>query len=448
MFMIHRKEPIFLLIGDVILLVVSLWLALFLRYFELPTFELYTTHIKPFSVLFVAWLLVFFIMGMYEKHTVLLKSRLPAIVIRSLIINSLIAVVFFYLVSFFSITPKTILVIYLAIFCVFTLLWRTQGHRIFGVRERQNALIIGRGTEMKELFDEVNRNNRYGLTFISSIDLDSMDVVDFKEEILKRIYSEDIEIIAIDLNSKKVESILPALYNLIFSNIRFIDMHKVYEDIFDRVPLSLIQYNWFLENISATPKKVYDSIKRVMDIVASVLTGLISLPIYPFVICAIKLEDRGSIFSFQTRVGKNNKPIKIVKFRTMTLASDDGVWGQQKNEVTKVGKFLRKSRIDELPQVWNVLKGDMSFIGPRPEFFEPVKKYNEQIPYYNIRHIIKPGLSGWAQIYGEHPHHGVDYEKTQNKLSYDLYYIKNRSIILDLKIALRTLHTLITFVGR
>jgi len=119
------------------------------------------------------------------------------------------------------------------------------------------------------------------------------------------------------------------------------------------------------------------------------------------------------------------------------------------NKVTRVGKFLRKSRIDELPQIWSVLKGDVSLIGPRPELPSGVNRYTEEIPYYNIRHIIKPGLSGWAQIYHDnHPHHSADVDETKNKLSYDLYYIKNRSIFLDIKITLKTLKIIFLQKGK
>ena len=131
----------------------------------------------------------------------------------------------------------------------------------------------------------------------------------------------------------------------------------------------------------------------------------------------------------------------------MTIANDGGQWGKQDNKITRVGKFLRKTRIDELPQLWNVLRGDISLIGPRPEFAEAVKQYDKQIPYYNVRHLIKPGLSGWAQIYGEHPHHDTDITKTKNKLAYDLYYVKNRSFLIDLKVALHTIRELVSRRG-
>ena len=161
------------------------------------------------------------------------------------------------------------------------------------------------------------------------------------------------------------------------------------------------------------------------------------------------MEDGKEIFSYQKRIGHNNQVIELVKFRTM-LFNDDGDWREKGkvNKVTKIGAFLRTTRLDEFPQLWNVLKGDISLIGPRPEFPDPVKYYTEQINYYNVRHLIKPGLSGWAQMYHEnHPHHDYDITETQKKLSYDLFYIKNRSFWLDIKIALKTIKELLSRRG-
>ncbi len=116
--------------------------------------------------------------------------------------------------------------------------------------------------------------------------------------------------------------------------------------------------------------------------------------------------------------------------------------------MTPIGSILRRTRIDELPQLWNVLRGDLSLVGPRPEFPQAVEAYTEKIPYYPMRHLIKPGLSGWAQLYGEHPHHNIGIEETRNKLSYDLYYIKERSFFLDVYIGLQTIKTLLSRSGR
>jgi lipopolysaccharide/colanic/teichoic acid biosynthesis glycosyltransferase len=221
-------------------------------------------------------------------------------------------------------------------------------------------------------------------------------------------------------------------------------MYKIYEDIFDRVPLSLVRYNWFLENISTETRLAYDFLKRVMDLFLSISLGLVSLIFYPITYVAVKLDDKGSIFFTQERIGQNNKIFKVWKFRSMSETADES----GKKYVTKAGKWVRTLRIDELPQLWNVIVGDMSMIGPRPELPELVKLYEAEIPYYDIRHLIKPGLSGWAQLYHTDPPKVVaDSDKTRRKLSYDLYYIKNRSFMLDLKIALKTLKALLSRSG-
>ena len=447
---LNRKEPLVLLLGDLVSFVVALWFSLLIRALEVPSKEFFLTHLLPFGLLFVVWIFVFYIAGLYEKHTTILRSRLPSILASTQFVNSGLAVVFFYLVPLFVITPKTILFIYLFVSFVLVLSWRMYGYFIIGHVRPANAILIGSGDEMKELFKEVNGNPIYHINFVSSVDLNRADEKGFWDEIIAHIYSEDVSVIVIDLANKNVEPALPHLYNLIFSKINFVDMHKVYEDIFDRIPLSLLKYNWFLENISTTSRGGHGALKRFMDIVISLPLFLVSLLLYPFIFLAIKFDDGGDIFNFQDRVGKNNHTIRLLKFRTM-LFNDNGDWQKKglENKVTRVGNFLRKTRLDEFPQLWNVLVGDISLIGPRPEFPEAVKHYVEEIPYYSVRHLIKPGLSGWAQIYQDnHPHHGVNTFATAIKLSYDLYYIKNHSFLLDIKIALRTLKTLASIAGR
>ena len=443
-----KREWGTLLLGDLALLFSSLWLTLLVRSGALPLREAFANHLAPLAIIWGIWILIFFIAGLYEKHTLILRSRLPQILLQAQLVNSAVAVIFFYLIPYFGITPKTTLFIHLVISFSLLLIWRLYGYAFIIKRPKQNAILIGSGEEMSELLYEVNHNSRYGLNFVTAIDLDKIAGVDFKQDILNRVYGEGVGVIVLDIRNEKAAPILPHLYNLIFSKVKFIDFHRVYEDIFDRVPLSLLKYNWFLENISTAPKITYDLFKRVMDIVFGLMLGLVSLVVYPFVAVLIVFDHWGPIFSRQTRVGKNNQPITLLKFRTMEQANDGGEWRQGNvNRITRAGSFLRRARIDELPQLWNVLLGDVSLIGPRPEFPEPVKHYESELAYYNIRHLIKPGLSGWAQIYGEHPHHGTDVNKTKNKLSYDLYYIKNRSLMLDLKIALKTIKTLLSRSG-
>lgn len=443
-----KKEALLLLLGDIVFFYISLWFMLLIRYAEIPGSKILNDHIAPFSILFVAWLVIFFIAGLYEKHTLMLKSKLPDTILNAQVVNSVIAIVFFYLIPYFGITPKTNLFIYLVISLGFIILWRNIYISFFGVKRRQKGLLIGSGRELKDLKQEINENNRYNIELVSTIDLNDMSGADFHKEILNRIYSAGVSIVIIDIKNEKVKPILPNLYNLLFSKIHFVDMHKVYEEIFDRVPLSLVHYSWFLENVSLRQKVAYDAGKRFIDLVIGLILVIISLIIYPFVILAIKIEDGGPIFYVNQRLGKNNRLINIYKFRTMSKMDTGKEAVNSRNHVTKVGAVLRKTRIDELPQLLNILKGDLSLIGPRPEIPELAKVYEEEVPYYNIRHLIKPGLSGWAQIYQiDPPKFATQSEATKTKLSYDLYYIKNRSISLDLIITLKTIKALLSRVG-
>ncbi len=449
MIITSRKEHVILFLGDIICFISALYLTLLVRYTAIPDETILASHLVPFSILFFIWTGIFFVAGLYEKHTVIFKSKLPSIIFNIQLINSLVAVLFFYLIPLFGIAPKRNLFIHLFFSFIFVLVWRLYGPHLIGTSRKERALLIGTGEEMKELRDEVNHNNRYDLEFITTVDVEDLDGMDVQEEVINRMYSEGITSIVVDLQNEKVNGVLPHLYNLIFSKVKFIDIHKVYEDIFDRIPLSLVHHNWFLENISASSRFTYDTLKRLMDIVVSFVLIIFSLPLYVLVWIAIKGDDGGPLFITQQRIGKNNAVCTIRKFRSMS-GNDEGKYGEAGTTtltVTRVGKFIRKYRIDELPQLWNVLFGSMSLIGPRPELPALVKQYEKEVPYYNVRHLIKPGLSGWAQLYGEHGHHGTDIAKTRNKLSYDLYYIKNRSFMLDIKIALRTLKILLSRSG-
>ncbi|MDD5318830.1 MAG: sugar transferase [Candidatus Pacebacteria bacterium] len=435
----NRKEPFILLVGDIAVLVATLWLALYLRFFTVPSHQYFLDHLVPFSLVFLVWILVFFIAGLYERQTVVLRGRLPSSLAFAHVANSIIAVLFFYFIPYFGITPKTNLFIYLVVSFAGMAVWRLVLYPIFSIRKSDRAILIAGGYEGREVADELKANNRHGITLSSFINLDEADLSLIGQTVSQLVKEQKISIVIIDLHSEKIEKALPLLYGLVFSSVHFVDFNDIYEALFRRLPESLIKHNWFLANMSLESSIVYDALKRLVDFMAAFIIGLVSLVFYPFVFIATKLCDGGSIFIHQFRIGKNNRPIKIIKFRTMR----DGI------EVTSVGSFLRRTRIDELPQLWNVVKGDISLIGPRPELPELVKVYEEQIPYYSVRHLVTPGLSGWAQMYHQqHPHHAADVEETRNKLSYDLYYIKNRSFMLDIMIALKTIKTLVTFVGK
>ncbi len=199
--------------------------------------------------------------------------------------------------------------------------------------------------------------------------------------------------------------------------------------------------------MAATYKKVFEKFKRVIDIILSIVLFVPLIILYPFVAILIKISSKGPIFYRQKRGGKNSKIFEIIKFRSMIMnAETNGAQWASKNDgrATWIGNILRIARIDELPQVWNVLKGDLSFVGPRPERPEFYGKLQKEIPFYEERYLVKPGLTGWAQI-----KHGLDFrggltiKDTAEKLQHDLYYIKNRSPLFDLGIILKTINILL-----
>lgn len=431
-----KKETWVLLVGDVILFCVALWLALFIRNAEYPNGELFASLLTPFSFIFILWVLVFYIADLYGKHTSIFRRKLPRVIFNAQMVNSVIAIVFFYFIPYFGVTPKTLLFVdlFLSFFLLFG--WRSWLVPNIHLNVPEKIYFACRGQEVEEIITEIKNNPGYNISVA-------------KETEIRDIKKTGITAIVVDLYDEEISDALKNFYSMIFSGIRFIPLHTLYEELFDREPVLSIKEQWFLENISNRPKPVYDGLKRLMDIVVASLAGFLSLIFYPFVYLAIKTEDNGLIFSEQERVGKDNKIIKLLKFRTMANPSENGQWGKTDNKVTRVGHWLRKTRIDELPQLWNILRGDVSLIGPRPEFPDPVALYSQDIEYYNIRHIIKPGLSGWAQIKQEaEPHHGVDVDGTRTKFSYDLYYIKNRSFWLDLSIFLKTIKILLMQKGR
>ena len=319
-------------------------------------------------------------------------------------------------------------------------------------------MVLADGPEAVELVDEVNNNDRYNYFFVRIIDKKTAtETKDFESKLLQLVEKERINIIVANTGDQYISKVLPKLFDLAFSRfeLTFLDFYKVYEDTFDRVPLSALNYEWFITNVSQSKSLVYDTLKRIIDVVGSLVLGFILLLILPFIYLAMKIEGKGDLFIKQERIGQFNKKVMVYKIRTMTANnSANATWTKEEaekgNVVTKVGAVIRKLSIDELPQVLNILKGEMSLIGPRNDIKGLGQKLSEEIPYYNIRNFVKPGVTGWAQT---HQHYMGDnispqsLEETKMRLSYDLYYVKNRSLLLDIDVALRTLKTLLSRFG-
>jgi lipopolysaccharide/colanic/teichoic acid biosynthesis glycosyltransferase len=454
----RTRELLVLIVGDVLCFVLAIWLTLVVRYLGLPDSELLWAHLEPWVLLTAIWLFIFYSAGLYDKHTTFLKSLLLSRIINTQIVNILIAALVFMIVPF-GIAPKTNLVIYLAISIVLVALWRLWLFNQFTPKSHQRAILLASGPEAIELVDEINNNDRYDYTFVRIIDDTAAGKTpDFESKLVQLIESEHISIIVANPRSEYIEAVLPALFDLAFLKFQFtfLDFFKVYEDTFDRVPLSALRYDWFIAHVSQSKSLVYDFVKRTLDIALSLVLGLLLLLLVPFIWVAKKIEGKGdALFMTQDRIGQYNQPMQVLKLQTMTQNdAASATWttedAKKGNQITKVGAFLRKTSLDEYPQVWNVLKGEMSLIGPRNDIAGLGARLAEEIPYYNIRNFVKPGISGWAQTNQHYMGDNISpqsLEESKLRLAYDLYYVKNRSLWLDLAIVIKTFKTLISRFG-
>ena len=450
MSLVPKREYIALLIGDIAVFAAALWLTLAIRYLAPPSWALFYLHLVPFSILFVAWVIIFFIAGLYGRHSRLFRSRLLATIFYTQIANVALAAIFFFFIPAFGIAPKTILFLYLLVSSLLIFLWRITLYPGMRTGRSLKGVLIASGTDAKVLADEIDRDKKLPFVFDHVIDTKEAKVHEVIQRACRIIEDADISFLVVDFTDKAVASALPILYDAAFrkSGFALIDAVDLYQEVFEREPLSFIDYEWILGNASAS--RLYDVVKRGLDVVLAGIAGIVSLIVYPFVALAIKLDDGGSIFITQERVGRYQKPIHIVKFRSMN-GNDEGQYGKSgksKLVVTKVGYWLRLLRLDELPQLWNVVNGDLSLIGPRPELPAIAHEYSAKIPYYNARYLIAPGLAGWAQLkHDRDPHHGHAIAETKEKLSYDLYYLKHRSLLLDLFVMLQTVRVIVSARG-
>jgi lipopolysaccharide/colanic/teichoic acid biosynthesis glycosyltransferase len=415
-----RRAPFLLFLGDLIALIISLHLTLWLRYFALPTAATFAPYILPFTFLFTFWLLVFYSAGLYGKRITLFPSRLPDALFRTQIVNIICAALFFFLIPSFGIAPKTILVLYLIISLALIFVWRLVGYPILSFRTvRTRAILLAKGEEADELFAEVNGNPRYGIKFVGR-DLDMPASIYVVDTYMERISSQSFA----------------------YGEKQIVAFEEMYEEVFDRVPLSILEQAQFRQHLTIPDPLWYTLSKRCIDIVGGLVMAGITIIATPFVALLLQLEYPGRVFIVQTRIGENGKRIRTYKFRSMRFA-DKGVWkGENENAVTRVGNFLRKVSLDEFPQCINILKGELSLIGPRNDIESLGNRLAEALPYYMLRYSVRPGITGWAQINQQYEQGNLSpqsVEETKVRLAYDFYYLKHRSLGLDIVIALKTI---------
>jgi len=358
----------------------------------------------------------------------------------------IILAIIYYLLPLIIISTEIFWTGYIAI-CISIALWRffysiVLDHRLF----TQPILLIGEGTLAAKIEEEIENKRDSGYKIVASLASKAppfiQDGIHYynDEKILPELINKHkIEKIVVALSDRRGKTPIKELMVCKLAGVPIVKGDHFFEELTGKVMVEKINPAAIIFSEGFKKNRLITLLKRLVDIIASSVGLIISFPCICLCILDIKFDSPGPIFYFQERVGEKGKTYKVIKFRSMTVNAEENgpVWaGKDDNRVTKVGSFIRKVRIDEIPQMWNVLKGEMSFVGPRPERPVFVEQLEKIIPYYSLRSNVKPGITGWAQIC--YPY-GASAEDALRKLEYDLYYIKNMSLKMDLWIIFQTI---------
>lgn len=449
------ERKILLRVSDVVFVLLSL-------YFVSRTFDF-----KYFMINDIHWVWIFYLVGyllvfstVFELYD-LQKTNNVNRVLKNIVLSTSMTVLFYLLTPFYTPSLPTnrlqILFFYLAIILPL-ILWRLIYIALFASpRFYKYVAVVAEADWIEKIETELQATDPnykviayldIGCAFDNKSELLKIPIGDLEENLAANKIK---EIIVADSTG---ETITPELYKkfitLLEAGFSIREYSQVYEELTQKVAIEYLKTDFykFFPFSRSNRNKLYLFFHRLFDIVSALIGLLFAVVFGIFVAIGNIFGSRGPLFYSQIRVGKNSKPFKILKFRTMVVdAEKDGAEWSQVNDsrITKFGRFLRKTRLDEFPQFFNILKGEMSVIGPRPERPVFVDELAKSIPYYEIRHSIKPGLTGWAQV---NSHYGRTQNDAVVKLQYDLYYIKHRGLFLDLRVLLKTLSTVVFFRGQ
>ncbi len=440
---------------DILFIVFSLWVSS--RFFE-------QDYVNFESTFIYGWLLTltfyFFLFGEIFQLYNLNVSNNSFKVVRSLFVTTFITTLFFTFTPFFSpsLPENRIQIIHLfLLILVPVLIWRfLYMWVLFSPKYFKDILIICHSSRLDSLLNLIDNNGLHNLTYYLS-DKKNEKHDRFKDikgscvyELVKSGHVKEVIISTRGFNKEIVSKLNKDIITLFEEGINIKSYETFYEEITDSVPKEYLDHH-FYKNINLSrnsDNKLYQFFHRILDVIISIVGLLFFIILIPIIFLLNLIGNRGPLFYTQNRVGEKGKIFKIFKLRSMVVDAEKGgaVYAEKNDKrITLFGKFLRNTRLDEAPQFYNILKGDMSLIGPRPERPEFVKDLEEKIPFYAIRHVIKPGLTGWAQV--KYPYAGT-LEEQEKKLRYDLFYIKEQSLFLDFKIIIKTITTVLFFRGQ
>lgn len=405
----------------------------------------------------LTFIVTLYLAGTYFKEKSHLLPTLPIQTFFICLIGGIICIVWVYLLGpeqFNSYFGRGVLPIGTILFGLASTLIRFGVNSFYHLQEKGLELLyLGYSPSCNAfLHEQTNHSEVRSITVLSKekINTTFANTKIIQSNLNENILKQRWQTIIIDPQHRPDEKQTSLLVSQRLNGTPVLSLADYYESNWFMVPVNHIGDDWFLrsQGFSMLANQISLRVKRLVDLVLSIAGILISAPIILICAIAIKLTSKGPIFFTQQRVGLNGSNFTIFKLRTMHVDAEEkgAQWAQENDDrVTLVGRFLRTSRLDELPQFWNVLRADMSFVGPRPERPEFTTDLAKSIPYYDLRHIVKPGITGWAQVIFPY---GASEEDAMKKLQYELYYIKNQSLLLDLNIILRTLFTVFQRAGR
>jgi exopolysaccharide biosynthesis polyprenyl glycosylphosphotransferase len=411
-----------------------------------------------FYLLPLAWLVM--LVELYDANRASdWRKTLAGIAFAALTSGLLYAVI--YLLSPKGSLPRTGVGIFLIVAAILSLVWRLVYIRIFTAPNfMRRVMIVGAGATGATLVLEYERLRSPPFKLIGFIDDDPVKfgsrvaeypVLGSSESLLSQVESENISDIVVAISGEMRGETFQSLLDAQERGVEITPMPSMYEELLGRVPIHHLESDWVIRSfvVEARVSRFYEMGKRLLDIIGGIIGLLILVLLFPFISLIVLIDSGTPILYSQTRAGKGARTYKLLKFRSMRKdAEADGearVTERKDARITRAGTLLRRTHMDELPQFWNVVRGEMSLVGPRAERPELIGKYEKKVPFYRARLLVKPGITGWAQI---HQDYASNIEETNVKLEYDLYYIKHRNLLMDLVIILRTIGRVIGFRGR
>lgn len=437
-----------LIAGDLALALAAVYAAFALRFGEVLS---HSVHHHPGQVLLFALAMIFssFFVEMYNRQDMTLRALIMRVSLGLIMSFFLLSALYYLLPS--TMYGRGVLFLAMGVFGVLQVCWHTAFRRIDvfpGLAKR--VLIVGTGPLAHQMGALVgDRGQQYVLSGYYDLECEPVQVPRKKivpngHGLYAAVQEQRAQKVVVSLTQRRGVFPLQDMLSCKVSGVEVVDAPTFYEQVTGKLLLENITPSWFIFSSGFRINNLVRMIKRMIDMCVAGLGLLLVLPLLPIVALLIKLDSPGPVFFRQTRVGQGDREFTLIKFRTMRQDAESGtgaVWAEHDDpRVTRLGRFLRKSRIDEIPQLLNVLQGDMSLVGPRPERPEFVARLKEQVPYYSERHHVKPGVTGWAQVC--YPY-GASVEDAIEKLRYDLYYVKNLSLLFDIRILLRTISVIL-----